>query len=345
MTTFHELLGTDDSSSAVDIKKRYRQLSVKLHPDKGGSQVLMQMLSMAYQQVLKGKGNQKCSDIIIRDDQCHYSQQQKSVDLKGKIELLIKEKSQLQSLVEHYQCEAKQAYCTGENSARQALVLLQATNNTLNEQISQLRRKIAEEATKIVLPVTITTYKKHYIGMICVVLVIIIAVVGWFIWHYQTQHSESQLLESMPVYISAQEESVIATHPTTIENAVVVNHVDKIMKMDAVGLWQQRYYEGTRQPYIAVRSIDGSYIVKDCQEQFSYYANRAHNTGHVAANLIFSTNDRQFSVYRIPYGNGSSDQQWLNSQSLSINNTIFSNNGYKLSALALMKVCNNMMPF
>ncbi len=341
MTTFHELLGTDDRCSIVEIKKRYRQLSIKLHPDKGGSQALMQMLSMAYQQVSKGNGNKKCSDIILINEQSSGRQRQQLADLKKQIVVITQEKVQLQVLFDSYQRKAEQVLCD-EKSKQQTLVLLQATNHSLNEQLVLLRRQVEVGSTNVSLPVT--KDKKQYIVMICVVL-IIITLVSWFIWHYQTQHQQSQPVTVTAVPIAAQVTNVKVIQPTTIENVDVINHVDKIMMMDTVGSWQQRYYEGTRQPYIAVRSLNGSYIVKDCQGTFSYYSNRSHNTTHVPVNLIFSANDRQFAVYRIPYGNGSSDQQWLDSYSVSINNNIFSNHGYKSSALALAAVCNNTVPF
>ena len=85
MTTFHELLGTDDNCSKAEIKKKYRQLSMKLHPDKEGSQALMRILSMAYQQVSKGNGNKKCSEVTIQRDLNNKAQQQQTVDLKNKL--------------------------------------------------------------------------------------------------------------------------------------------------------------------------------------------------------------------------------------------------------------------
>ncbi|PSU96794.1 J domain-containing protein [Photobacterium kishitanii] len=341
MTTFHELLGTDDRCSKAEIKKKYRQLSVKLHPDKGGSQALMQMLSMAYQQVSKGNGNKKCSDIMIINNSDGRKQQ--VADLNKKISLLIKEKMQLQALIERYQQQANNGYNAGENQAQQTLVLLQTTNNRLNEQLLLLRRQIEEN--EINPSLTNNRLNKQSVMIIFSVLIIVVIFIGWFIWHYQSQHMQPQPLDLIPTPITVQVKNVIATQTTTMENIDAINSADKIMMTDTVGLWQQRYYEGTRQPYIAVRSLNGSYIVKDCQGTFSYYSNRSHNTSRVSANLIFSANDRQFSVYRIPYGNGSSDQQWLNSQSLSINNNIFSNNGYKSSSLALAAVCNNTVPF
>ncbi|MEC6906580.1 DnaJ domain-containing protein [Photobacterium piscicola] len=339
MTTFHELLGTDDSCSIAEIKKKYRQLSIRLHPDKGGSQALMQMLSMAYQQVIKGCGNKKCSDVIIEQEEDNNQ----SVDFKRKIQELVKEKEKLQVLVEQYKQDVDYAFSAGEKNTRQTLILLQATNNKLNKQLVLLRRQIEDKKNTASTPKR--SNKKYCFVMLFIVLTIIIAVIGG-LFYYQTEQDQPALVVDLtPIPATVQVKNVIATQPATVDYADSMNSAARIMIMHTIGLWQQRYYEGTRQPYIAVRSINGSYIVKDCQGRFSYYSNRSYNTAHVPANLIFSANDRQFSVYRIPYGNGSTEQQWLNSKSLVINNNIFSNNGYQSSSIALASVCSNSVPF
>lgn len=341
MTTFHELLGTDDSCSKADIKKKYRQLSVSLHPDKGGSQALMKMLNLAYQQVNQGNGNKKCAEIALESDNSAGAQQHMTA-LQEKIRALIKEKAQLQALIKQNQQQLTHAYNAGENCAREALMLLQTTNCRLNEQLLVLQRQIDAGTTHS--RVVNKGGKSRYI-FICTSLIIIIALIGWFIWHYQTLHLQPQLLSSVPVTDSVPVVNATPPLSTTIKDSDTEKNVERIMLTDTVGQWQQRYYEGTRQPYIAVRSTNGSYIVKDCQGTFSYYSNRSHHSANVAANLIYSTNDHQFAVYRIPYGNGSTERQWLNSKSVSINNNIFSNNGYKSSSLALASVCRNGVPF
>ena len=165
MTTFHELLGTDDNCSKAEIKKKYRQLSMKLHPDKEGSQALMRILSMAYQQVSKGNGNKKCSEVTIQRDLNNKAQQQQTVDFKKQVTLLIKEKTQLQALIERYQQEVGHAYNAGENRARQTLVLLQTTNNGLNEQLVLLQRQIDSSESNGCL--SENTFKKMHCNGFC----------------------------------------------------------------------------------------------------------------------------------------------------------------------------------
>ncbi|MGF1681715.1 DnaJ domain-containing protein [Photobacterium minamisatsumaniensis] len=59
MTSFHEILGTDNNSTPVEIKRCYKQLSSRCHPDKGGSKTLMQMVSQAYEKVVAGNGHEE----------------------------------------------------------------------------------------------------------------------------------------------------------------------------------------------------------------------------------------------------------------------------------------------
>lgn len=66
MTTYHELLGTTEYSKTSDIKKRYKLLSHRLHPDKSGSIILMQLISHAYNEVLYG--NKHCKLIHINHE-------------------------------------------------------------------------------------------------------------------------------------------------------------------------------------------------------------------------------------------------------------------------------------
>jgi DnaJ domain len=46
---FYSLLGVSKSADATAIKRAYRKLAVKLHPDKGGSQEKFKELGEAYQ--------------------------------------------------------------------------------------------------------------------------------------------------------------------------------------------------------------------------------------------------------------------------------------------------------
>ncbi|RHY28752.1 hypothetical protein DYB32_005737 [Aphanomyces invadans] len=48
-TTFYETLGVPKNASAADIKKAYRKLALKNHPDKGGDPELFKNITVAYE--------------------------------------------------------------------------------------------------------------------------------------------------------------------------------------------------------------------------------------------------------------------------------------------------------
>lgn len=49
MDDYYETLGLDKTSSAEEIKKKYRRLSMKHHPDRGGNKATFQKINEAYQ--------------------------------------------------------------------------------------------------------------------------------------------------------------------------------------------------------------------------------------------------------------------------------------------------------
>jgi len=49
------VFGFDSQPSQEELKIRYRQLAQKLHPDKNGSNFLMQLVQNAYEQLKGGK--------------------------------------------------------------------------------------------------------------------------------------------------------------------------------------------------------------------------------------------------------------------------------------------------
>ncbi|CAL9967482.1 hypothetical protein VPHD479_0118 [Vibrio phage D479] len=63
-----ELLGVEPNATRSEVKKRYRQLSTKLHPDKNGSGPLFVLLKNSYEQILAGNG--------ARDSQTAIQQEQ-----------------------------------------------------------------------------------------------------------------------------------------------------------------------------------------------------------------------------------------------------------------------------
>lgn len=54
----HDILGTNDSWSQSAIRKQYKLLSTKIHPDKSGSSELFKIVHIAYKKVVSGGGNE-----------------------------------------------------------------------------------------------------------------------------------------------------------------------------------------------------------------------------------------------------------------------------------------------
>lgn len=55
----YRVLGLEKSATDEDVKKRYRELLIKLHPDTAGvrgTDFLLQMMIMAYQQIARERG-------------------------------------------------------------------------------------------------------------------------------------------------------------------------------------------------------------------------------------------------------------------------------------------------
>ena len=53
----HDILGTDDAWSKKAIRKQFKLLSIKIHPDKSGSSELFKIVHIAYKKVMAGEGN------------------------------------------------------------------------------------------------------------------------------------------------------------------------------------------------------------------------------------------------------------------------------------------------
>jgi len=54
----HDILGTNDSWSNKAIRKQFKLLSIKIHPDKSGTSELFKIVHIAYKKVMNGAGNE-----------------------------------------------------------------------------------------------------------------------------------------------------------------------------------------------------------------------------------------------------------------------------------------------
>jgi len=54
----HDILGTNDSWTKNAIRKQFKLLSLKIHPDKSGSSELFKIVHIAYKKIMSGDGNE-----------------------------------------------------------------------------------------------------------------------------------------------------------------------------------------------------------------------------------------------------------------------------------------------
>lgn len=55
MIKYYQILGISSNSSIEDIKKAYRSLALKFHPDRGGSEEKMKELNEAYEYLINNQ--------------------------------------------------------------------------------------------------------------------------------------------------------------------------------------------------------------------------------------------------------------------------------------------------
>lgn len=68
----HDILGTNESWSQRAIRKQFKLLSIKIHPDKSGTSELFKIVHIAYKNIMSGKGNELFvhlpSEMIVSDE-------------------------------------------------------------------------------------------------------------------------------------------------------------------------------------------------------------------------------------------------------------------------------------
>lgn len=94
--TNYDVLGVNSNTPNTEIKKRYKFLTSKVHPDKGGSNSLFVLVKNSYEQVLLGNGSRNVydqpSDTVCpsqKDIQLQYIQLlRENMSLKNEIKYL-----------------------------------------------------------------------------------------------------------------------------------------------------------------------------------------------------------------------------------------------------------------
>ena len=64
MEKYYQILGLSNNSSKNDITKKYRELSKKLHPDKGGNEYLFNMITESYNKLLNNNNDDNNDNIL-----------------------------------------------------------------------------------------------------------------------------------------------------------------------------------------------------------------------------------------------------------------------------------------
>ncbi|MGR5128992.1 DnaJ domain-containing protein [Photobacterium swingsii] len=378
MTSFHDILGTTASMSREDIKKRYKMLSNRSHPDKGGSKALMQMVRQAYEQVMKGNGANEAIRTIVKKD--------------GRAEQLRKQLDELEKIHE----ELRAVYEESQNKLRKSEAELKHLRNTHSQQttddyeLTQLKReniRLKRDITDLQLELrasksaksprsaatelssettskpaffgtaetfkqvkTVSTSHKRKMGIMLGLPLLIVAVMLL----PASEHIKTilSLFDSPAATVSAKP-IIVNTHPDDLDKNKGQQQASMVMAIPEkpkalpvlklvkeYGVWHKGYFDETQQPYIAIRSEGGSYVLRNCQGEFHYYMNQNLRSRRLPANLIYERRDRHFTIYNMPYGNGSTLAQWSGSKSLLINDEYFPNQGFENAYQDLLNTCN-----
>lgn len=376
MTTFHDILGTDPNTPPADVKRQYKLLSSRCHPDKGGSKALMQLISQAYDKTLNGKGHEEAvQTVFIKPDATGEIWQRKYRQLDADFKALKAEnQSLIQQLKDALQNVRKAAGNSSDDSRYKQVLeddnqVLKRENRRLQIQLDNARRELnrggvsmgdeLNPSTAVMDGVSPTilkqlrglgvgNYRKWLLGLMLPVLLIAMLIgLGrdplHALWAMMTTQDKAQTDKVVTILHTNPQDAEQANKPLVDDHIVAIPVAPKqqprITLVSSAGVWTLNQFENTGKPYISVRSEKGSYIVKSCEDDFKYYKTMNMRSGRLAANLIFERIERHFEVYNIPYGNGSFAMNWTESKSLLINNEYFPNADFSQVYRQLQQQC------
>nr|WP_086937838.1 J domain-containing protein [Thaumasiovibrio occultus] len=351
MTTFHELLGTDDTMSVDEVKKRYKFISMRVHPDKGGSSAMMQMVSQAYTFISRGEGNKEVfTSVKVDNDQ--------TAALMNKVKLLERENRLIKEAfekakrqIESLNREIKE---TTDSQFRQQRFQTKDLSDARDE-VRRLTALLAEADVKLQHARILQNANKEMnktagnngsygssegrrrqrwlfqaIG-VAFILGLVVNIPGMKQWVsarlkgedkaaapivYQVV-PEAPVVESLPV-------SPVVDKPAESASSNLGENYD-IEDNYAIDNWHNARYRVSGDAYMAVKNVDGSYIVRDCADQFYLFLNRVNEPLRVPPNLVYRNRSQSYHIYAIEYGMGSTSETWLESNRLTINGEPFVN--------------------
>ncbi|MDD1794710.1 hypothetical protein LRP50_16365 [Enterovibrio sp. ZSDZ42] len=379
MTTFNELLGTKPGDTESTVKQRYKLLSTRVHPDKGGSKALMQLVRHAYDNIVKGRGESALS-IPASVSASGAS----SLALERELLRAKKERDEfeaLNQLLKVQLTQARKGQGIGINTNANAdfsrkvaqlegeLVLLKEERNRLalqkesaiaeqNKLAGELRRALSDNEVMeteldrksgMKMPGLLIWAQKFWLpamamSSLVIVLVLSVKMLDWsFVTGWFDETPPEAAAPIVRVVHAKPSEEQVALAVSNVLDAVQTETETQALPFlkltQQTGIWSLASYTESNKPYIAIRSDNGSYIVNDCSGDFSLYLNEPYKPLRVAANLIYQHQNQHFHVYRIPYGQGSSAKSWIQSRKLKINEEFFTSKSFKSSRLELLDQC------
>ncbi|WP_241910730.1 J domain-containing protein [Enterovibrio norvegicus] len=378
MTTFNDLLGTSPDASAATVKQRYKLLSSRVHPDKGGSQALMHLVRHSYENAAKGKGQNLLTipaSASVREGgtfERELNQLKKEKEelsalnqlLKGQLAQAKKGSASREGPIKNTELLRKISLLEGE------IVLLKDERSRLMPQkeaaiaeqkklAAELRRVLSENevleteldrTSGVKSPGLMPWANKFWLPAVIVSLCLAVVIIGarqvsWpdFTTWFEDASIEPKTPTVKVVYIENEtddkQENVL--EPVDAQKEAVRNEPMPFLQLTSKpGVWSLARFTVSEAPYIAIRSDKGSYIVTDCSGSFNLYLNKPFKPLRVPANLIYLHQNQHFHVYDIPYGQGSSSDSWMQSRKLQINDEYFTSNEFKTSAMALLEKCS-----
>ncbi|MFD2179610.1 J domain-containing protein [Veronia pacifica] len=376
MTTYHELLGTTQEDSAKNIKQRYRLLSARLHPDKGGSKSLMQLLTFAYENVQNGRGE---DDIEMLKADFSSEQQLKVMTLeiarlKHEVEGLRAENLTLKS-----QGQSKEASSIDTNDAvehlNRELAQVKVELSLLKEHRQRLRT-YKEGADKEITRLTQELHRaltanevleteltqaglknqvgpvhwasKFWLPVFVVFFIFVASLVSLSLFR-------PDIFVSQPVVIKDENnkeglsEQKIAKPDTPTDVSSINEAKDKTedtplnpeynLSDVSSSYWTVLTEQKSNISYIALSNQQGSMVIMDCKRDFFFFLRSDIQPLSVSANLIFRHQYKGYIVYAIPYGSGSNIEQWQSGRTLSILGQSFSGTGFDAAESLLKQEC------
>jgi hypothetical protein len=341
MDCYHDILGTTPNSSEQEIKRQYKLLSNRVHPDKGGNPALMLLINRAYEKVLSGSGVQDVYSSSSADAETVIQSQ----SMHKMIAKLKQENSKLQQENQHYTKQQQKL-----NQANEALMKTRISLAEAEKQILAFKNRQSPRYQ-------LSDKKSHSLRSIAiaVLFITIMALSAGYMSYHKVEWNVVEWMQSLinhtpkPTVTEKAVETEQHTEPAKIDHPPLLKseseapkEIHHILPSQMAGQWQLRYYFNTFIPYIAIKNEQGSMVVRDCSGDFNFYLNHETRPLRVAANLEYLRQEGEWFVYHILYGNGASTEGWQNAKLLRFAEDSFTNAQFVEALKQLQQQCAAM---